>query len=679
MLKRLLQCGLFIFFGLSLMLTLRGAGTRPEGWPLLAPAGRADIVVYGGSLAGCAAAWKAAAAAPDKQVALVVPYPEREYGGLATVGGQNFWDLRYWDRDGKLAQGGSFARWLAAAGPFYRPADLAAQISADLDSLSNLETYWAMDITAVQKDRKGRLGALALRDLQRDAAGSIIWGAGRMILAASVFVDASEDGRLSRLSEAGVTVGRADWPAEFLTVDYIKPGQGGSAWPGRTPAGHPGFYPHSSARVTSYGELPAERQAAAALMLPGGVAGAAAGLPVTEPAVTAATVAAPAGSGREGSTLLLHRQAGALPASGMAGAGTLPAARVKLAGEGGVLPRQQAATLMFKVKGVKPGVYPDMIFRQERGTWGAYGGSEVYINDPVVTGFNDQYGPLGFALKPLNVAQDGPDSPEWWVNALLVFNVDGRANARDRWHDTFPGDLVPGALDTDTAWQRARQMLANPDFLRALRRFAGFEEAEVVRDGQGRPVTGGMLYLRETIHSVMDPREAGPGTEDRNYALTAMAVHGAGPGPDTGSDAGNYVNRIGLGFYWQDINAYHFADMQGAGGRYRWPVTPHLRPDYPLTGPGPRAWPQNPVYLPFNTLLSRPVSNLLIPGYAASISSLAWAALRVLPNQCVLGDAAGVAAAYALQQGRDPGSFTGADVAAVREILVQRFGARVDK
>jgi len=37
-------------------------------------------------------------------------------------------------------------------------------------------------------------------------------------------------------------------------------------------------------------------------------------------------------------------------------------------------PLQQAATLMFKVRGVKPGFYKDMFFHQEKGVWRAYGG-----------------------------------------------------------------------------------------------------------------------------------------------------------------------------------------------------------------------------------------------------------------------------------------------------------------
>jgi len=560
---------LFLFLlVVIIMLTTPGPGYRGTGWPLAAPVERADIVVYGGGLAGCAAAWKAALTAPQSRVVMVIPYPERKYGGLATVGGQNFWDLRYWSRDGSLAQAGSFASWFGVLGPFYSPDDLALMIAGDLGSLPNLITYWSMDISAVYRDGQGLIKAVALQSLKREASGEVAWSDGRLVIAASIFIDASEDGRLSRLAGAGVTTGREDWPAVHLEDDYVN-----------------------------------------------------------------------------------NRLA----------------------------PRQQAATLMFKVTGVKPGRYDDMVFKKSRGVWGAYGGKEVYINDPVLTAFNDRYGPQGFALKPLNAAQDGPGSPDWWVNALLVFNVDGRACSRDRQHDTYPRLTVPGALDTDTAWQKARVFLENPDFISALRRFHGFEEARLVRDDRGQPVTGSMLYLRETVHTTVNPLRAGSGTDNSNYAVTTAAVYGAGPGPGDGEDAGYYVNRIGLGFYWQDVNAYLYPDLKGPDGRYRWPVTSYLRPDYPLTEPGPSSLPQNPVYIPFNVLLSRPVLNLLIPGYAACMSSLAWASLRVLPNQCVLGDAAGVAAAHAVLNGRLPGEFTDRDVEAVRRILVERFNARVDK
>ena len=45
--------------------------------------------------------------------------------------------------------------------------------------------------------------------------------------------------------------------------------------------------------------------------------------------------------------------------------------------------------------------------------------------------FNEEFGDK-YLLKSLNAAQDGPDSDEWWINGLLIFNVDGSAHERDK-------------------------------------------------------------------------------------------------------------------------------------------------------------------------------------------------------------------------------------------------------
>jgi len=190
----------------------------------------------------------------------------------------------------------------------------------------------------------------------------VVWGKERILLEAEVFIDASEDGRLLGLASSAFTVGRGDWPEEFLP----------------------------------------------------------------------------------------------------------PEERGK--------PLQQAATLMFKVRGVKPGFYKDMFFHQEKGVWGAYGGRETYGKDPEVVSFNNRWGPRGFALKPLNAAQDGPGSQEWWVNCLLIFSVDGRVYGRDREKGLLPLD---GCRDVDRAWQEARELLEREEFIAALRRFPGFQEAEI--------------------------------------------------------------------------------------------------------------------------------------------------------------------------------------------------------
>ena len=72
-----------------------------------------------------------------------------------------------------------------------------------------------------------------------------------------------------------------------------------------------------------------------------------------------------------------------------------------------------------------------------------------------------------------------------------------------------------------------------------------------------------------------------------------------------------------------------------------------MRPDRLAINP---ALPKNPVYLPYSCLTTNNVANLLIPGYAAGISSFSWGEVRVFPNLCVLGDAAGVAAAYSVNK-----------------------------
>jgi hypothetical protein len=60
-------------------------------------------------------------------------------------------------------------------------------------------------------------------------------------------------------------------------------------------------------------------------------------------------------------------------------------------------------------------------------------------------------------------------------------------------------------------------------------------------------------------------------------------------------------------------------------------------------------WPASPWYIPYETLISPKLSNVLLPGYGANISSFAWTAMRVYPNLIVLGDAAGIAAGLAVQ------------------------------
>lgn len=523
-----------------------------------------DVVIFGGGLGGCAAAVSAAKVAPERSVLLVVP--EAVLGGLGSVGGQNFFDVRLWR--GRLISGGSFARWYARLGQFYNTEAAAELLAAELSAHENITVLYRKDLEAVQSS-EGRIVALSLREVVRGSDGAIAWGEGRKTVRGNVFVDASEEGRLARLSGVELVAGRGDWPEEFL---------------------------------------PSEERAGAA--------------------------------------------------------------------------RQQAATLMFKVQGVavpeRQGRFGDMVFvRDSRGSWGIWGGRDSYATDEVVTAFNRVYGPAGFAIKPFNIAQNGAGSNEWWVNMLLVFNVDGRAHRRDLGTDSFPADQRPEQMDTDTAYAAAREFLLNPAFWQALQRFAsadaetgqvyGLQEVEPVLDRYGRPVTGAGLYLRETVH------RPGEGTEESRFALTPAECQTAGTGPRDGGDLDNYVDRIGLAFYAMDINAYLYTDLL-EGEKFIWPVTGSLRPDWLAAGGEPK----NPVYLPYEMLVTEEAENLLLPGYGTGTASLAWAAIRVLPNLTVLGEAAGAAAALSVERKVPPFRFGEAEITALQGLL-REMGAVLEK
>ena len=345
--------------------------------------------------------------------------------------------------------------------------------------------------------------------------------------------------------------------------------------------------------------------------------------------------------------------------------------------------RQQVATLMFKVTGIDTSVReidlsgksPDGMrdvfvvptAKEEHKEARGNGGKYAYKNNTTIVNFNNKYGPQGFVLKPFNAAQDGENSAEWWVNMLLLFNVDGRANNRDKGTSIFPADMRSDYKTVDDAWVAGRKMLENPEFLSAMRCFPGFQSAKLVMDSDGKPAVGKILYLRETIHAAQSSSARANGTENSNYGLHAMDCWDAGASSSEKTDKRNYKKRIGLNYYYSDINGYKFEDLKDANGKYIWfdEVGQKIRSDIGVTDETPK----NPVYVPYDALATNFVYNLLIPGYAVGASSFAWAEIRVLPNQCVLGDAAGVAAAYAVKNAKDPLNFSQTDIANIQTLL----------
>ena len=538
------------------------------------------IVVYGATMAGVAAAAKAAKNAPSATIHLIVPDPV-DYNGngcclgaIGTVGGQNFFDIGWKDVLARTYYtNGSFKWWCGQMGQHYNVDAMSDLLKRDLTKAEyggRIKIHYAYDITGIGWE-SSHITEVRLKRIFRDTDGTVKWDekADTLTIAGDVFIDASESGRLTRMSNFGGTVGRYDWPASLLDSD--ERGSNGKA-------------------------------------------------------------------------------------------------------------RQQVATLMFKVKNFDRFKADDDELtagdKDNNGVYSATGGTRAYKTHTKILNFNNTHGPEGFALKPFNMAQDGPGSDEWWVNMLLVFNVDGRAYNRDLTGDTsylFPSDMRSDYKTVDDAWVAARKVLDYPDFLPALRSFLGFEGADLVRDKNGDPVVGNSLYLRETIHSAFSSSDRANGTEDTNYALSAKDFWNPGATKNTGNDSRHYAKRMGLNYYGLDINAYKFEDLK-QNGQYIWghEVTEAARSDI--------KFPEHvsPTYITYSAIATNFVYNLLIPGYAAGIASLGWAEARTIPNQCVLGDAAGVAAAYAVNNNIDPLNFGSADITAVQNIL-KNSGALLEK
>lgn len=77
------------------------------------------IVVYGGELPAVCAAAKAAATSASATIHVIVPYVTAKLGGIATVGGQNYWDTSNGETNpANFPQQGTFP-WLYQSGSGY--------------------------------------------------------------------------------------------------------------------------------------------------------------------------------------------------------------------------------------------------------------------------------------------------------------------------------------------------------------------------------------------------------------------------------------------------------------------------------------------------------------------------------------------------------------------------------
>lgn len=531
------------------------------------------IVVYGGELPAVCAAAKAAAKCSTATVHVIVPYASGKLGGIATVGGQNYWDIptnvpAY--ANSNLPQKGTFS-WLYTSPSGYNTEEMCVKLDGALTKYGNRmiihRGYDVCDYTTVTSP-KYMIKTVTIRKVLQDSKKRLYWGSAssQQVITADLFIDASVEGRLARKINSACTTGRFDWPAAYRKNDTTV----------------------------------------------------------------------------------------------------------------GYAAKQQAATLMFKMKGITPLATHDNDnhYKSQNGYHTYWGGSNVFTSGSIAV-FNEKYASQGYMLKPANAAQNGTNTDEWWINAFLIFGVDGRANNRDQGTKFYPTDQLDGTKTVDDAMADARQFLKDHavEVETAMHGLKGFEKAKIVLDADGYPSTGEVLYIRETVHMAIQSRYSGATPEDTNYQLGAHEAFLAGAGSTDGNDKANYAHRIGLALYNADVYPYDPIDLQ-EDGEWIWGYKSfrEMRPDMNIEDNTPN----HPVYVPYEALITKYVANLLICGYAAGVSSFAWGEVRVFPNLCVLGDAAGIAAAYCATYGLNPYNLGDYEIGKIREWLTS-VGARTEK
>lgn len=629
----------------------------------------ANIVIYGAEISGICAAIKARgnllADNQEHNIKIIVTNPSGKLGGLATRGGLNCWDvfnspLLEYDRteynngydSAKCCQKGTFGYLFKTHLQSYR-SDMksTAPISGDMESMDeilldylpastagynnnkvDIEIIPAMDIvdidfTAVTDENNETfktINKLYLRSVYRSEDGYIRWGRKTRVVEGDYFIDASDDGKLTSALTA-VTVGRYDWPESTL----------------------------ENCEKTN--------------------------IPVA---------------------------------------------------------RQQAATLYFQVENMRGKFITeeiDGIKKYKFIPWGdnkevrnLIKGSDNSDNAVYTYNKNHRNNDTPFLIKKYNLAKNSHLTTEgvYWANTFLIFNVDGRAHYRDFTTKFYPKYMLSDSIMRDEAWVKARNEIGTAEFLTGLRGFSGFEQCNIVTDN-GYPVVAEQLYIRESVHLPLDATKIDNDTEadiitdgviPGNYAVmrnhTLMKYQNGVTDLtdiDEYPDSDNKNSRIGLVSYNADIHPYIKGDVISpiSGDSYTFLDMDEsanlMRPDLTLSGDEyyikryafkdeynndgvlvvqantqlnsrdvhGSAMPAS--YLPYEAILVNNVENLLVAGNAMSVCSFSWGEVRVLPNLCVAGDAAGIAIAYAirnnvsLKQINNP-----TDLVRLRKILAHR-------
>lgn len=599
-----------------------------------------DIVIYGGGLQAYASAVAAAKQRTTKltKILLIAPYPVDELGGISTTGGQNAWDVSKSD-DGNFYHRGTFETLYNRFPMSYNTQEMSNYLKSSLnDYLVDYKTQYDISRVIFKENAAGntkepiRIEKITIRGIARDneaadnTNGYVKWtNAAPITITGEIFIDASEEGRLARSLNTAATTGRYNWPAEYLDYDEN------------------GIISDSPTKTVCD----------------------------NTPAV-----------------------------------------------------RQQAATLIYKLKGVDLSDYQGSTSSEPNGVYHSlWGGDKYKVEGSKTWQFNEDYSNQGFIIKSLNAGTNNPANDEYYINNFLIFNVDGRANYRDTYEgrrgfssdnpddenyiqDFYPKNKFKDTMTTDEAWVKARDFFVyhKKNILDSFKDTPGFKNASFTGYSNaegGQPEICDILYLRETVHTSKDFSQRTNNSENNYHVMIDDAFQGIKGVTDKDkviidiaqkNGNKNYSHRIGIASYGLDIHPYGVRDLideeSSDGIKYIWhnKSFEKMRPDFKKNyldkclnfhNPDKFYSPEYPLYVPYEALITNQISNLLLPGYAAGVSSEAWGLVRIFANLCVLGDAAGVTAAYSIADGTDPLYLNEADIGGIQDCL-RNMGARLE-
>lgn len=187
-----------------------------------------EIVIYGGGPQAVSAALTAVSSSRQADVLMIVP--ERQLGSTMTAGRQNLFDLNYHKpsslppglpADYAGSQGGSLYRFVKALGAVFAPSEMEAYFVRETKASGRIRVLYETDITQADlKENAASIQELHFRKIRKDPEDGRyrFSGAASSSVQAEVFIDASETGRLLRLTGAGYTTGREDTGKDQLQM-----------------------------------------------------------------------------------------------------------------------------------------------------------------------------------------------------------------------------------------------------------------------------------------------------------------------------------------------------------------------------------------------------------------------------------------------------------------------------